>query len=135
MYKNRPEMMVLPPAVKAIQLWGDWNNGIKKWAEKQQKTAPNSESSSFRYLSIHIEDLVCESRDVRYDAIKRIADYVGSGASAPSYHHPPASLPVCLIFIEQIWMMTPCAVCLLKDQSSWAPMTGKGEWEKMQSRL
>lgn len=79
MYKKRPELLVHPPAVKAIQLWADWNNGIRKWAEQQQKITPNTKDSSFRYLPIHIEDLVTESRDVRYEAIKRIADFVGSG--------------------------------------------------------
>ena len=79
MYKKRPELLVHPPAVKAILLWADWNNGIRKWAEQQQRMAPNTKDSSFRYLPIHIEDLVTESRDVRYDAIKRIADFVGSG--------------------------------------------------------
>jgi hypothetical protein len=81
MYKNRPELLVHPPAVKAIQLWADWNNGVKKWAEQQQMIAPDTKDSSFRYLSIHIEDLVTESREVRYESIKRIAEFVGSGDS------------------------------------------------------
>lgn len=79
MYKNRPELMVYPPAVKAIQLWADWNSGIKNWAEKEMKISPQTRDSSFRYLSVHIEDLVDESRDIRYKAIKHIAEFVGSG--------------------------------------------------------
>lgn len=88
MYKNRPELMVYPPAVKAMQLWADWNSGIKKWANTQEKIPSQTSDSSFQYMSVHIEDLVDESRDTRYQAMKRIAEFVGSGKSiiAILYH-------------------------------------------------
>lgn len=78
MYKNVPSKLNLQDPVKAIQLWSDWNGGIQKWAQNFL-TIPNTATSSFNYMSIHIEDLVDESRDIRYKAIKKLAEFVGSG--------------------------------------------------------
>ena len=78
MYKNIPSKLNLIEPIKAIQLWADWNGDIKKWAEKLL-TIPDTPTSSFDYLSIHIEDLVDDSREIRYRAIKQLAEFVGSG--------------------------------------------------------
>jgi hypothetical protein len=80
MYRSRRDLLHYPPEVKAMQLWADWNHGISQWAESHRTKSETAEgSSSFRYLSLHIEDLVDESRDVRFQAMKRIAEFVGSG--------------------------------------------------------
>jgi hypothetical protein len=83
MYHNHPEKFSLSEPVKAMQLWSDWNMGIKLWAEEKKKelemTSTSTPSSTFDYMSLHIEDLVDEQREVRYEAMKRVADFVGSG--------------------------------------------------------
>lgn len=85
MYRNIPSKLNLLPTVKAIQLWSDWNGGIKKWADKI-RMIPNTPTSSFGYLSLHIEDLVDDSTEIRYKSIKQIAEFVGSGKNHNSHY-------------------------------------------------
>jgi hypothetical protein len=125
MYRSRRELLQYPPPVKAMQLWADWNHGINQWAESHRT---ESEESSFRYLSLHIEDLVDESRDVRYRAMKSIAEFVGSGDPLPDRLSP---LPP----LAQISTMTRSVASQLKDQSSWAPTIGSANLDSLSDSL
>jgi hypothetical protein len=82
MYKN--VMSQVPTgsvAEKAIKLWADWNNDIRKWAENKIKNVREkkvAKSKEFDYLSVHIEDLVDTSDIIRLNAIAYLAKFVGS---------------------------------------------------------
>jgi hypothetical protein len=78
-------------AAKGIKLWGDWNNGLRVWAQdkikmKQQQGQGqneegkhNNDNEQFDYLPVHIEDLVHPSDLIRLNAIVHLAKFVGSG--------------------------------------------------------
>ena len=76
MYRKTPYINEKNGPVKSIRLWSDWNKGIKDWAEQKVSSA---EDSSFRYLNIHTEDLVSEDKHVKFNAMKRLGDFVGTG--------------------------------------------------------
>merc|ERR1711988_642640 len=57
-------------ALKAIRLWSDWNTEVETWSSS------HVDGETFDYLKIRTEDLV--HPDTKYDAYKRIADFVGS---------------------------------------------------------
>lgn len=68
---------------KAIKLWADWNNGLRRWAEakkvKAQTRQGGSQQQQFDYLPVHVEELVDSSDSVRLHAIVTLAKFVGSG--------------------------------------------------------
>jgi len=70
--------------VKAVRLWSDWNAQLKKWAQERvdgfDRVSGNA-GKSFGYFALHTEDLVDDSRDVRYAAIAHLAAWVGSDIS------------------------------------------------------
>jgi hypothetical protein len=77
----------MPPPVKGIKLWSDWNAQVHKWSMRyaQQLQTQEKESSgvtrSFGYFAVHSEDLVNPSTAVRYAAIRHLAAFVGSSLS------------------------------------------------------
>jgi hypothetical protein len=80
MYRKSPYISETNPPVKGIRLWSDWNNGIRKWSEKQEKEASGGpQDKSFRYLRVHTEDIVSDEISVKFNAIKQVAAFVGSG--------------------------------------------------------
>ena len=71
--------------VKAIRLWSDWNAQLKQWAQGRVGgfggVSGSDSKKSFGYFAIHSEDLVDESKDVRFAAIAQLAKWVGSDIS------------------------------------------------------
>jgi len=57
-------------ALKAIRLWSDWNTEVSTWS------LAHVDGMTFDYLQIRTEDLV--HPETKYDAYRRIADFVGS---------------------------------------------------------
>lgn len=81
MYGEGEEHRHLPP-VKAIRLWSDWNSQIHDWAKNYATSIQGGDANkSFSYMTLHAEDLVSDSADVRFAAISTLAEWVGSSLS------------------------------------------------------
>ncbi|RYH05332.1 hypothetical protein EON65_45025 [archaeon] len=72
--------------VQAIQLWSDWNVGILQWSLAYVQSLSNTNTSSsdkgYGYMMLHSEDIVSPDMQVRYEAMAKLAMYVGSDMSA-----------------------------------------------------
>lgn len=79
MYRKTPYLSESSPPVKGIRLWSDWNNGIRKWAEKQVKETKHDTDKTFQYLRVRTEDIVSDDVSVKFRAMKKLATFVGSG--------------------------------------------------------
>ena len=65
-------------SIKAIRLWSDWNVQINNWAKSHVST--DKDAKSFDYLLLHTEDIVSTNVDVKFNAIKDLANFVNSNA-------------------------------------------------------
>lgn len=96
-----------PEPIKAIRLWSDWNSQLHSWAKhyvesrmqrqlSESSGAAFSPSRSFGYIAIHTEDVVSESRAIRFSAIHHLARFVGSTISNDK---------ICCLAVEDIEFM------------------------------
>ncbi len=65
-------------SIRAIRLWSDWNVQINNWAKLHLNKDKNTKS--FDYLLLHTEDIVSTNIDIKYNALKDLANFVNSNA-------------------------------------------------------
>lgn len=66
-----PHTQTVPPEIKAMRLWSDWNIQASRWADKHMDGG-----DSFDYLRIRTEDLV--NPETKYDVYRKVARFVGA---------------------------------------------------------
>ncbi len=66
--------------VKAIRLWNDQNLQVHKFIENFREKNSNG-SILFDYFTIRTEDLLAQNHGVRFNTLKRLADFIGSNAT------------------------------------------------------
>jgi hypothetical protein len=83
MYLTKKERH-LPPPVKAMKLWSDWNVQVYHWAKNKilvDLRGSLEVNKSFGYSLLRVEDLVSSSVAIKLQALSHLAQWVGSNIS------------------------------------------------------